>query len=40
MQFTSFIIPIKSNGDAVKEMDRFLRSHRVRAVEKRLMEGG
>ena len=40
MQFRFFVIPIKSNDDAAEEMNRFLRGHRVLAVEKRFMEGG
>ena len=39
MQFRFFVIPIKSNDDAAEEMNRFLRGHRVLAVEKRFMEG-
>ena len=40
MQYKFFVIPIKSNDDAAEEMNRFLRAHRVLAVEKRFMEGG
>ena len=40
MQYKFFVIPIKSNDDAAEEMNRFLRAHRILAVEKRFMEGG
>ena len=40
MQFKFFVIPIKSQDGAEEEMNRFLRGHRVLAVEKRFTEGG
>jgi hypothetical protein len=37
MQLKFFVIPIKSNDGTAEEMNRFLRGHRVLAVEKRFM---
>ena len=39
MQFALFTIPINDSGGALEEMNRFLRSHRVLAVEKHLIGG-
>jgi hypothetical protein len=40
MQFKFVVVPIKTNDNAEEEMNPFLRGHRIRAVEKRFMEGG
>ena len=39
MQFRVFHIPLRGAEDAMEEMNRFLRGHRVLAVEKRFCEG-
>ena len=39
MQFRVFHIPLRGAEDATEEMNRFLRGHRILAVEKRFCEG-
>jgi superfamily II DNA helicase RecQ len=39
MQYALFTIPVGDAGGALEEMNRFLRSHRVLAVEKHLVGG-
>ena len=40
MQYQVFILPVRANPPQVEETNRFLRSHRVLTVERRLVEEG
>ena len=40
MQYEVFTSPVRANPPQVEEMNRFLRSHRVLSVERRLVEEG
>lgn len=40
MQYAVFAVPLKSPLEAVEDLNRFLRSHRVLSVDKKFHEGG
>lgn len=40
MQLKVFAVPAQGGEEAVEEMNKFLRSHRVLSIEKRMVEQG